>query len=260
MFGRKKYRRSRRLGGIFPKSIFLVRWSIRILLLFLIVDLFYLGATWPDWKKLALGPVPKSNFMMQYELKRKKNPSLPRLVWRPVKFVDIPQHVQRAVIVGEDARFYTHSGFDLIAIREAVDYNISKKRLAFGASTISQQTVKNLFLSPSRDPLRKWHEVVLTWGMELNLKKRRILEIYLNVTEFGQGIYGVSAAAGYYWGVPVTRLTLRQAAELAATLPSPVKHNPGTRSERFLKRAEKILYWLKKDAASGSARNRVPGR
>ena len=254
MFGKRKSMRKHGRRGALGKFVVFIRWGIRLLLLLLIVDLFYLAVTWPEWKKIAQGPIPKSNFMQLYEQKRRHNNQLPKLSWRPVAFAAIPLHMQRAVIVAEDARFYRHKGFDVIAIREAVDYNIEKKRIAFGASTISQQTVKNLFLSPSRDPLRKWHELILTWGMELNLKKRRILEIYLNIAEFGPGVYGVEAAAQHYWGVPVSQLSLEQAAELAATLPSPAKHNPRTRTKRFLKRAEKILYWLRRDERLTGAR------
>jgi monofunctional biosynthetic peptidoglycan transglycosylase len=121
-----------------------------------------------------------------------------------------------------------------------MEYNLSEKRLVYGASTISQQTVKNVFLNPSRNPLRKWHELILTIGMERSLSKKRILEHYINVAEFGRGIYGVDAAARYYWGIPASRLSNRQAIELAATLPSPVDNNPKTRTKSFDRRVRKI--------------------
>ena len=146
----------------------------------------------------------------------------------------------RALIVAEDARFYSHSGIDTDALQEVMEYNLSKKRFIYGGSTISQQTIKNIFLSPSRNPFRKWHEFVLTIGMERNLSKQRILALYLNIVEFGRGIYGVNAAAQYYWGIPASQLSVRQAVELAATLPSPVKHNPKNRTKTFLKRVKKI--------------------
>ena len=152
----------------------------------------------------------------------------------------IPQAMIRAVIAAEDSRFYEHDGVDLEALKDAMEYNLSEKRMVYGASTISQQTVKNIFLTPSRNPLRKWHELWLTIGMERNLSKKRILEHYLNVAEFGRGIYGVDAAARYYWGIPVNRLNSRQAIELAATLPSPVKNNPRTATKSFRKRVKKI--------------------
>lgn len=146
----------------------------------------------------------------------------------------------RALIVAEDAHFYSHNGIDTDALKEVMEYNLSKKRFVYGGSTISQQTIKNIFLSPSRNPLRKWHEFVLTIGMERNLSKKRILSLYLNIAEFGRGIYGVNAAAQYYWGIPASRLSVKQAVELAATLPAPVKHNPNTRTKFFLKRVKKI--------------------
>lgn len=146
----------------------------------------------------------------------------------------------RAIIVAEDARFYSHSGIDMEALKAAMEYNLSEKRFIYGGSTISQQTVKNIFLSPSRNPLRKWHELLLTIGMERKLSKKRILELYLNVAEFGRGIYGVEAAARYYWGISAARLSARQSIQLAATLPSPVTHNPDTRTKIFNKRVRKI--------------------
>ncbi len=152
----------------------------------------------------------------------------------------IPKNMIRAVIAAEDSRFYEHDGVDFDALKDAMEYNLSEQRMAYGASTISQQTVKNVFLSPSRNPLRKWHELLLTLGMERNLTKKRILEHYLNLAEFGKGIYGVDAAARYYWGIPASRLSSRQAIELAATLPSPVKNNPRTRTKSFQNRVKRI--------------------
>lgn len=213
-------------------------------MILLLADLFYLMLTWPDWKALAAGPVPKSSFIRHYELHRSADRSLPPLQWRPVAFSAIPKPLIRAVILGEDARFYEHSGFDLIAFKEAMNYNLAEGRLALGASTISQQTVKNLFLSPARNPLRKWHELVLTWGMERNLSKRRILELYLNIAEFGTGIYGVQAAAQTYFGTTVDALTVEQAARLAATLPGPEQHNPATHTSFFERRTRKIFNLL----------------
>lgn len=218
-----------------------LRWSIRLLLILMIADLFYLALTWPDWKKLGTGPIPKSNFMVEYESDRAHDRKLPSLRWQPVPYAALPKHLVRAVILAEDSRFYQHSGFDLIAFKEAMNHNLTEGRVVLGASTISQQTVKNLFLSPSRNPLRKWHELVLTWGMERNLSKRRILEIYLNVAELGTGVYGAHAAAQTYWGVPLGQLSVVQAAALAATLPSPAKNNPVTGTAQFERRANKIL-------------------
>jgi monofunctional biosynthetic peptidoglycan transglycosylase len=229
-----------------------LRWTLRIALVLLVVDLAYLAIVWPDWKGLASGPVPKSSFMQIYEGKAADR-GWGALAWQPVPLARIPAHMQRAVIVAEDSRFYEHSGFDLIAIQDAIDYNLERGELAFGASTITQQTVKNLYLSPSRNPLRKWHELFLTGGIEVNLRKTRILEIYLNIAEFGRGIYGVQAAAQRYYGVNVEQLTPLQAAELAAALPSPVKRNPANRTELFQRRTQRILNLMTRETSVQAA-------
>jgi monofunctional biosynthetic peptidoglycan transglycosylase len=234
------------------RSARVLRWTLRIALVLLVADLAYLAIIWPDWKTLAAGPIPKSSFMQIYEDKAARR-DWGRLVWQPVPLTRIPRHMQRAVIVAEDSRFYEHSGFDLIAIKDAIDYNLERGELAFGASTISQQTVKNLYLSPSRNPLRKWHELFLTGGIESNLSKGRILEIYLNIAEFGRGLYGVQAAAQHYYGVDVEQLTPLQAAELAATLPSPVKRNPAIRTELFQRRTQRIHNLMTRDPAAQAA-------
>lgn len=221
-----------------------LHWAIRIGLLLFVVDIFYLGTIWPDWDYIAVHKAPKSQFILAYEKKRHKDPSLPRLRWYPIRYHEISPYLRRMVVLSEDGRFYSHRGFDLQALVEAFEYNFDRGRVVYGGSTISQQTVKNLFLSASRDPLRKWHELVLTVGMEFNLKKRKILELYLNVAEFGTGIYGAEAAARAYWGIHASELSQEQAIELAATLPSPKLHNPRTRTRRFLARVNKIRGYL----------------
>lgn len=232
----------RKLGLWFrlPAITTALRWAWRVLAILVLMDIGYLVGIWPDWELYAEGPIRSSSFIRQYEFELPGHPDWPRLRWNPVPIEVIPPSMIRAVIVAEDARFYEHEGVDIDALKEAMEHNLSKKRLAYGGSTISQQTVKNVFLSPSRNPLRKWHELVLTLGMERNLSKKRILEHYLNVAEFGRGIYGVDAAARYYWKVPASALTSRQAIELAASLPSPVKNNPRTRTRLFQNRVNRI--------------------
>jgi monofunctional glycosyltransferase len=238
-----------RRRGFFARFRRSLRLVLRIFLILLIADLVYLATIWPDWKKLAQGEIPRSSFMLIYADQQAER-DWPTLRWQPVPQAMIPRHLMRAVLVAEDSRFYEHSGFDLIAIGEALDYNLGRGELLIGASTISQQTAKNLYLSPSRNPLRKWHEMVLTWGLEHNLRKSRILELYLNIAEFGRGIYGVQAAAQAYYGVDAGALSLVQAAELAASLPSPVKNNPETRTERFLRRSQRILDLLTREQSA----------
>ncbi|TNF32852.1 MAG: monofunctional biosynthetic peptidoglycan transglycosylase, partial [Gammaproteobacteria bacterium] len=228
----------------FREKLFTRRILLIILLALsglILLDGLYLYSRVPDWSVYARGPIPKSSFMQRYENARVDHRDWPALRWRPIPLSATPRHLQRAVIVAEDSRFYHHQGIDLIAFREAMELNLKKGKMAYGASTISQQTVKNLFLSPSRDPLRKWHELVLTLMMEQRLSKSRILEIYLNIAEFGRGIYGVEAAAQHYYGKSAADLTLAEAAGLAASLPSPVKSNPATRSRYFVRHRDTIL-------------------
>lgn len=229
-------------GSIFrvPVVMHALRWSWQLLLVLVLLDAGYLAGIWPDWELYKYGPVQGSNFIRAYEMERQQNAGWPRLRWSPVPIKSIPKFMIRAAVVAEDSRFYEHEGVDLEALKDAMERNLSEKRMAYGGSTISQQTVKNIFLSPSRNPLRKWHELLLTLGMERNLSKKRILEHYLNVAEFGRGIYGVDAASRFYWGIPVSSLSSYQAIELAATLPSPVNNNPRTRTQSFQKRVKKI--------------------
>jgi monofunctional biosynthetic peptidoglycan transglycosylase len=232
----------RRLAAIPWARVFtrIVRWGLRILPVLVMMDLGYMIGIWPAWDLYSEGPVPRSSFIRDYEIERHRHLGWPPLHWRSVGIDKIPNNMVRALIVAEDARFYSHGGVDIDALKTAMEYNLSEKRLVLGASTISQQTVKNLFLNPSRNPLRKWHELVLTIGMERALSKKRILEIYLNVAEFGRGVYGVDAAARFYWGKRASQLSARQCIELAATLPSPVNHNPATRTRTFQNRVKKI--------------------
>ncbi len=205
-----------------------------------LADIYWLSSIWPDWDNLAKGAVPESSLIRQYRQRANIDSRLPEVRWNPVELNNIPYILRRAVIIAEDGRFYQHSGVDLKAIRYAWDYNLSHRKVKYGASTISQQTVKNLFLSNERNLLRKWHELILTWQMERRLSKDRILELYLNIAQFGPGIFGVQAASYYYWGRPVWRINGRQAAELAASLPSPTMNNPGRYTPAFATRAESV--------------------
>ena len=223
-----------------PKILRAIKWGWRLLLVLAVFDLGYLAGITPDWASYASGPIQTSKFIEQYKQDKAGHRDWPRLRWQPVPISRIPERVIRAVVVAEDSRFFQHNGFDEEAFKKAMEYNFSKRRFIFGASTISQQTVKNLFLSPSRNPLRKWHELVLTFLMERNISKERIMELYLNIAEFGRGIYGVEAASRHYWNKSVSQLTYQEATELAATLPGPVKHNPATQTKYFVRHKKKI--------------------
>ena len=236
----RQSRKNRRENTLLARYHRRIVWTVRILLVLLALDIFYIITIWPNWDRFKNGPVAKSAFIKSYEKQRRTDRNLPPLKWQPVKLTDIAATIQRAVVVAEDGRFYQHSGFDIIALKDAMGYNIERMSMKYGASTISQQVVKNMFFSPSRNPLRKWHELVFTVSMEFFVPKRHILATYLNIAEFGPGIYGVEAAAMHYWGTSAKYLTRKEAIELAASLPGPKKHNPKTRTDYFIERTEKI--------------------
>ena len=217
-----------------------LKWLAILLIGLVLADFYWLSTIWPDWDELATASIPESSLIRQYRKRANINSHLPAVRWNPVELGNIPYTLRRAVIIAEDGRFYQHNGIDLKAIRNAWDYNIRHMEVRYGASTISQQTVKNLFLSNERNLLRKWHELILTWQMEQHLSKDRILELYLNIAQFGPGIFGVQAASYYYWGHPVWTINRRQAAELAACLPSPTKNNPGRYTPAFAARVNSI--------------------
>ena len=145
--------------------------------------------------------------------------------YSPVPMSRIAPELQHAVVAAEDSRFFQHNGFDWIEIEKALDEEEDRGYLR-GASTITQQLVKNLFFTTQRSAIRKGLEITITPLMELVLAKRRILELYLNVIEWGPGVFGAEAAAQYHYSVPASRLTREQAARLAALLPSPLRRKP----------------------------------
>lgn len=151
-----------------------------------------------------------------------------RHYWVPYR--RIADSLKRAVVAAEDAKFLDHEGFDWEAIQKAIEKNERRGRVVAGASTISQQLAKNLFLSGERSWLRKAREAVLTAMLEHAMDKRRILELYLNYAEWGEGVFGAEAAARYHFGVPASRLDAAQAAWLAAILPSPRRYSRGART------------------------------
>lgn len=181
----------------------------------------------PDWKGVMhpfkLGP---------------RNPH-----WAPL--ASIPDELKWAVIVAEDGNFYEHSGIDVPALKEALKYDLKRKRLVRGASTITQQLAKNLYLSRDKSVLRKLRELVIALRMERELTKGRILELYLNVVELGPLVYGFEHGARYHFGQPVEFLTPAESVFLAAMLPGPrVAYNPETRPVRVRLRAARLLKLL----------------
>lgn len=159
------------------------------------------------------------------------------------KWVSIDQispNVVKAVLIGEDDGFWKHDGFDVKGMENAIERSIEKGTLA-GGSTISQQLSKNLYLTPSKNPVRKLKEAIITWRIEKTLSKRRILEIYLNVAEWGDGIFGIEAAARHYYHKSAKHLSAHEASRLAAVLPNPIKYNP-TGNQSYVKNRARIIY------------------
>ncbi len=147
----------------------------------------------------------------------------------------------KAVLIAEDDKFWSHEGFDFDAIQKAVEKDLKEGKFKFGGSTISQQLAKNLYLSPSKNPVRKLQEAIITLRIERNLSKRRILEIYLNVVEWGEGIFGIEAASAHYYGKSAASLSAEEASHLAAVLPNPLKYKVNGGSPYVEKRAA-IIY------------------
>jgi len=192
--------------------------------------------TWPEVSSLRTRNPRTTAFIERH---RKEAQGVP-VAQQWVPYARISAHLKRAVLVAEDIEFFSHSGFALRELREATLGAISDGRLPRGASTVTQQLAKNLWLSPSRNPLRKLKEAVLTWQLEAALDKRRILELYLNVVEFGPGVYGAEAAARRYFRTAAARLTEAQAASLAAGLPNPRRWHPGSTSAAHGQRVTRI--------------------
>jgi monofunctional biosynthetic peptidoglycan transglycosylase len=159
--------------------------------------------------------------------------------WVPYERIAVS--LKRAVIAAEDARFLEHEGVDWEAVTKAYEDNQKRGRIAHGGSTISQQLAKNLLLSPQRSLLRKGQELLITWMIEVMWSKRRILEVYLNVAEWGVGVFGAEAAARHYYGIPAAQLGPEAAARMAAMLPRP-RYFDRNRGVPFLdERAESIM-------------------
>ena len=162
-----------------------------------------------------------------------------RHAWVP--YERISAQLKRAVVAAEDAKFLSHEGFDWEAIHKAMLKNEQRGRVVAGASTITQQLAKNLFLSSQRSWARKAQEAAITWMMEQTMSKRRILELYLNFAEWGEGVFGAEAAARHHFGSSAARITAEQAAWLAAVLPSPRRYDRGRTTAYLAERSETIL-------------------
>jgi len=185
---------------------------------------------------------PRATAFMDARLERlrEKRPRM-ELEFRWVPYQKISPNLKRAIVVAEDAKFLEHEGFDWEGIQKAYERNRQKGKVVAGGSTISQQLAKNLFLSGDRTWWRKAQEAAITVMLETVMTKRRILEIYLNVIEWGDGVFGAEAAARHHFGVSASELTAAQGAQLAAMVPSPRRYRQGVETPYLMKRTEIIL-------------------
>lgn len=183
----------------------------------------------------------QSAFMQERLVQLREHDPKARLQHRWVPYARISANLKRAVVAAEDAKFLDHQGFDWEAIQKAIEKNEREGRVVAGASTISQQLAKNLFLSGERTWARKGEEALITWMLENTLSKRRILELYLNFAEWGEGIFGAEAAARHHFGVSAAALTPDQSAWLAAILPSPMRYDRGYTTRYLAGRVRTIL-------------------
>jgi len=196
------------------------RGLLAALLLLLLVQLWFVGwVAWWKWNDPA-----QTAFMERESAQLRARSPKAELRQSWVSYERISNQLKRAVITAEDARFAEHEGVDWSAVEKAYATNQKRGRPAKGGSTITQQLAKNLFLSPDRSYLRKAQELVITYMIEALWDKRRILEVYLNVVEWGDGVYGAEAAARHYYGISAAQLNAEQSARLAAYLPSPKRY------------------------------------
>ncbi len=194
----------------------------------------------PDVAELKkINPIPSS--FMQYRMAQWKEEGLDKNITQKwVKLKQISPYVIKAVLISEDDKFWNHDGFDTKGLEDAFERNLKDGKFSAGGSTISQQLSKNLYLTPSKNPIRKIKEAILTYRIEHTLSKRRIIEIYLNVAEWGDGIFGIEAAARHYFHKSAKNLTAMEAAKLASVLPNPILYNPIGNQKTVLKKANRL--------------------
>lgn len=204
------------------------------------IYLCYVYLTLPDVRSLAtVNPTTTAFIELRKEEAEEQGRTL-NLRHRWVPYSQISQNLRRAVLIAEDSAFFDHEGLDIKELRASLEANWEDGRFTRGASTITQQLAKNLYLSPSRNPIRKLKELLITRRLEGALTKRRILEIYLNMIEWGDGIFGAEAASRAYFRKPASALTPDEAALLAGAIINPREHNPARPTPR-LRRRQQII-------------------
>ncbi len=212
-----------------------------ILAAILVLWLVWEVATFPDVAALAKERPNTTAFMELRKKELRAHGKSDALEWQWVAYGRISPYLRRAVLVAEDDGFYEHQGVDVEGMKKALERDWKRRKLTHGGSTITQQLAKNLYLSPSRNPIRKLREYFIARSLEKHLTKKRILEIYLNVVEMGERVYGAEAAARHYFHKSASALTPREAALLGGCLPNPRVMNPGSPNKRLRARQRMIL-------------------
>lgn len=222
-------------------------WQVRLRLGALVIGvaavlwLLFTWITWPDVAALRTENPATTAFIERYREAQREAGRSDAVAWQPVAYDRISPSLKRAVVASEDTEFFFHDGFSSHEMKEALKKAIREREAPRGASTITQQVAKNLWLTPRRSLTRKLKEAILTRQLEEHLSKQRILDLHLNIAEFGPGIYGAEAAARHYFGIPASALSPRQGAMLAAGLPRPKQWNPSSGSEYYRRRVDRIL-------------------
>ncbi len=214
-------------------------WRV-LLALFLLLVLYQLWLFAHVCWWIKFNPATSAFMEDRLEVMQDKNPKA-ELQYKWVPYAKISNNLKRALIASEDAKFVDHEGFDWEGIQKAYEKNLKKGKIVAGGSTISQQLAKNLFLSTKRTPWRKGEEVIITLMLEAVMDKERIFEIYLNVIEWGNGVFGAEAAARHYFGVSAAQLSPEQAARLAAMVPNPRYYDRHRQAPGMLRKTIIIL-------------------
>lgn len=216
------------------------RLGILVLASTLALWLLFTWVTWPNVASLRSENPETTAFIDMYRDARWDAGERDAVAWQPVPYDRISVNLKRAVVASEDTEFFFHDGFSTHEMKEALKKAIREGEAPRGASTITQQLAKNLWLTPKRSLTRKFREALLTKQIEKHLSKQRILDLYLNVVEFGPGVYGAESASQHYFGLPASDLSPRQGAMLAAGLPRK-RWNPASDSEYYQASVERIL-------------------
>jgi monofunctional biosynthetic peptidoglycan transglycosylase len=201
----------------------------------------YIYLTLPDVRVLRTSNPATTAFMELRARQAEARGERVRKVQRWAPYARISPNLKRAVLVAEDSAFWQHDGIDYQQLKESMEVNLERMEFARGASTITQQLAKNLYLSPSKNPIRKLRELLIARRLEAELSKQRILELYLNVIEWGNGIYGAEAAARTYFGKSAADLSPAESALLAASIPNTRILDPGRPSARLRRRQDMVL-------------------